>query len=128
MRRRKGVRIIIPHIPDKKMVFELTRSSAEILTKSNVLVYEYTPGFVHAKSYIADDKVGIIGTINLDYRSLTHHFENGVWFYDEKLIKDMKNDFNEMFNCSILINNEKRKVNIFKRVLRALLKLISPLL
>ncbi|MBP3504273.1 MAG: cardiolipin synthase [Bacilli bacterium] len=122
------VRIIIPHIPDKKMVFELTRSSAEILTKSNVLVYEYTPGFVHAKSYIADDKVGIIGTINLDYRSLTHHFENGVWFHDEKLIKDIKNDFNEMFNCSILINNEKRKVNIFKRVLRALLKLISPLL
>lgn len=122
------VRIVIPHIPDKKMVFELTKNSAEILAKSNVLVYEYEPGFVHAKSYIADDLVGIIGTINLDYRSLTHHFENGVWFYDQEFVKDIKNDFNEMFEKSILINDKKHKVNIFKRVLRALLRLISPLL
>lgn len=122
------VRLVIPHIPDKKIVFELSRNSAEILTKSNVLVYEYTPGFVHAKSYIADDLVGIIGTINLDYRSLTHHFENGVWFCDKEIVKEIKDDFNEMFEKSILINNKKYKVNVFKRVLRALLKLISPLL
>ena len=122
------VRIVIPHIPDKKMVFELSRNSAEILTKSNVLVYEYEPGFVHAKSYIADDLVGIVGTINLDYRSLTHHFENGVWFYNEDFVKTIKEDFNEMFEKSILINNKKYKVNIFRKILRSLLKLISPLL
>lgn len=122
------VRLVIPHIPDKKLVFELSRSSAEILTKSNVQVYEYTPGFVHAKSYIADDQVGIIGTINLDYRSLTHHFENGVWFYDNQFVEEVKEDFEWMFKKSILVNNEKRKVNIFKKILRALLKLISPLL
>lgn len=122
------VRIVIPYIPDKKLVFELSKSSAEILTKSNVLVYEYEPGFVHAKTYIADDIVGIIGTINLDYRSLTHHFENGVWLYDKEFVKEVKKDFIDMFEKSILINNTKHKVNIFKRVLRALLKLISPLL
>lgn len=122
------VRIIIPHIPDKKMVFELTRSSAEILSKSNVLVYEYTPGFIHAKSYITDDKAGIIGTINLDYRSLTHHFENGVWFYDRELVKEMKGDFLEMCDNSLLINGQKRKINIFKKIIRIILKLIAPLL
>ena len=110
------------------MVYELTKSSGEILIKSNVKVYHYTPGFIHAKQYIADDKVGIIGTINLDYRSLTHHFENGVWLYDEKNIKIIKKDFEDMFNKSELINETKQKVNILKKLLRALLKLISPLL
>ena len=122
------VRLVIPHIPDKKIVFELTKASTEILMKSNVKIYEYEPGFVHAKSYIVDDKVGMIGTINLDYRSLTHHFENGVWFYDKEFTKVVKKDFEGIFKKSILINNEKRKVNIFIRFLRALLKLISPLL
>lgn len=122
------VRIIIPGIPDKKMVYELARNSADILIKSNVKVYTYTLGFVHAKQYIADDKVGIIGTINLDYRSLTHHFENGVWIYDEAIIKDLKGDFNDMFLKSNLINENSKKVNIFKRFIRALLKMISPLL
>ena len=122
------VRLVIPHIPDKKLVFELTKASSEILMKSNVKIYEYEPGFVHAKSYIVDDKVGMIGTINLDYRSLTHHFENGVWFYDKEFTKVVKEDFINTFNKSILVNEEKRKVNIFIRFLRALLKLISPLL
>ena len=122
------VRIVIPGVPDKKMVYELTKNSAEILAKSNVKIYYYTPGFIHAKQYIADDIVGIIGTINLDYRSLTHHFENGVWIYDEAFIKDVKEDFKIIFNKSKLINENHIKVNIFKRVIRALLKIISPLL
>lgn len=90
--------------------------------------YYYTPGFIHAKQYIADVKVGIIGTINLDYRSLTHHFENGVWLYDEETIKIIKEDFEEIFIKSELINKTKQKINIFKKLLRALLKLILPLL
>lgn len=122
------VRIVIPGVPDKKMVYELTKSSAEILTKSNVKVYYYTPGFIHAKQYISDDLVGIIGTINLDYRSLTHHFENGVWIYDENLIKQVKEDFEKTFQKSELINEKNNKTNIFKKFIRALLKLISPLL
>lgn len=122
------VRLVIPGIPDKKLVYELTKSSAEILTKSNVKVYIYTLGFVHAKQYIIDDKAGIIGTINLDYRSLTHHFENGVWIYDENLIKDIKKDFEKMFDNSKLLIIKKKRVNIFRKLLRALLKMISPLL
>ena len=121
------VRIVIPNIPDKKLVFELTQSSAETLMKSNVLIYKYTPGFVHAKTYIADDKVGIVGTINLDYRSLTHHFENGVWFYNQELVKIIKEDFNNTFLQSQLMT-EAPKHNIFKRFLRALMKLFAPLL
>lgn len=91
-------------------------------------IYYYTLGFIHAKQYIADDKVGIIGTIDLDYRSLTHHFENGVWLYDEETIKIIKEDFEKIFIKSELINKAKQKINIFKKLLRALLKLISPLL
>lgn len=120
------VRIIIPHVPDKKMVFEMTKSSAEVLMKSNVKIYEYLPGFVHAKSYIADDVVGIIGTINLDYRSLTHHFENGVWMYGKDIIMNMKNDFEKMFEESKLIDSYK--VSVIKKFLRAVLKIFTPLL
>lgn len=122
------VRIVIPHIPDKKMVFEMTRSTAQVLMKANVKIYEYTLGFVHAKQYIADDCVGMIGTINLDYRSLTHHFENGVWVYGKNFVKDLKDDFNDIFEKSELMNGKYNKVGIFKRFFRAVLKIFSPLL
>lgn len=122
------VRIIIPGIPDKKLVYEITKDSAEILIKSNVHIYEYTDGFIHAKSYIADDVVGIIGTINLDYRSLTHHFENGVWMYDTKTIKTMKEDFIASCDKSNLLNDVKKKTSIIKKFIRAIIKIFSPLL
>lgn len=120
------VRIVIPHIPDKKIVFELTKSKCEILKKSNVKIYEYSLGFIHSKIYIADGCVGIIGTSNLDYRSLVHHFENGVWIYDKELIKQVKDDFLEMFETSEIMEIKKR--NIFVRLFRAILNLFAPLL
>lgn len=119
------VRIIIPHIPDKKIVFWLTKNSCDILLKSNVKIYEYKKGFIHSKNYIADDNVGIIGTLNLDYRSLTHHFENGIWFNDRELIKEVKNDFIDLFQNSI--HYETKKTNIFKRIITTLVKMFSPL-
>ena len=122
------VRIIVPHIPDKKMVFEMTKSNYQLLIKSKVKIYEYEPGFIHAKSYIADGKVAMIGTINLDYRSLTHHFENGVWIYNDDVIKEMKEDFIDTMNKSIYMNNEKIKNNLFKRFIRSLIRIFSPLL
>ena len=122
------VRIIVPHIPDKKLVFEMTKSNYQILMKSNVKIYEYKPGFIHAKSYIADDKVGMIGTINLDYRSLTHHFENGVWIYNDKVIIDMKNDFNNTLKKSIYMNDELIKENLLTKFIRAIVRIFSPLL
>ena len=122
------VEIIVPHIPDKKLVFEMTKCNYQQLIKSNVKIYEYTPGFIHAKSYIADDEVAMIGTINLDYRSLTHHFENGVWIYKDEIINQMKEDFEIIKEKSELMNDKKIKNNLFKKVLRSIVRIFSPLL
>ena len=122
------VRIIVPHIPDKKLVFEMTKSNYRLLIKSGVKIYEYQPGFIHAKSYISDDKVGMIGTINLDYRSLTHHFENGVWLYEDESILDMKKDFIETMNESIYMNDEEIKDKLINRFIRSIVRIFSPLL
>ena len=121
------VRIITPHIPDKKIVFELTRSNYDILIQSGVKIYEYKPGFIHAKSYISDDVLGMIGTINLDYRSLTHHFENGVWIYNDQVIKEMKIDFIDTINQSILINDKPIKTSKIRKLFRSILKIFSPI-
>lgn len=86
------VRIIVPHIPDKKLVFGMTKSFYHRLMAAGVTIYEYEPGFIHAKSYLADDEYAMIGTINLDYRSLVHHFENGVWMYKCECINALKSD------------------------------------
>ena len=99
------VRIVTPHIPDKKAVFCITRSSYKWLREAGVKVYEYTPGFVHAKMCISDDVVGFIGTINMDFRSLTHHFECGALLYGHECLKDMKEDFEKTFEVSQLIDD-----------------------
>lgn len=94
------VRIVTPHIPDKKFVFQITRSNYKKLQSAGVKIYEYLPGFIHAKQFLCDDQVGIVGTINLDYRSLVHHFECGVWMYRTDCLKDMKADFEQLFQIS----------------------------
>ena len=122
------VRIIVPHVPDKKLVFGMTRNSCRQLVKAGVKIYEYTPGFIHFKSYIADDIVGIIGTMNLDYRSLAHHFENGLWIYDEKFIKQVKQDFLNTQNQSQFMNDVQPKDNILTRLANVIIRLFAPLL
>lgn len=122
------VRIIVPHIPDKKLVFNMTRSHYKRLIQCGVKIYEYKPGFIHAKSYLADDKYAIIGTINLDYRSLVHHFENGVWLYNCDSIKDLKADMNNTLNKSIQITPQMIKTNLVNRFFRALVRIFSPML
>jgi cardiolipin synthase len=87
------VRIIMPGIPDKKMVFRLSRSYYRDLLKAGVKIYEYTPGFVHAKAFLADDTLAGIGTVNLDYRSLFLHFECNAVFYKADIIRDLKQDY-----------------------------------
>jgi len=91
------VRIITPGIPDKKLVYSLTRSYYHNLVRCGVRVYEYTPGFVHAKMSVTDDVLATCGTINLDYRSLYHHFENGCLYYGCDAVMDTKADFEWMF-------------------------------
>ena len=121
------VRIITPHIPDKKMVFCMTRSSYKYLRAAGVKIYEYTPGFIHAKMLISDDVVGFVGTINMDYRSLTHHFECGATLYKNPCLKDIKADFEHIFEVSQLIDDNfklsagAKLVNVLLAVFRAML-------
>ena len=122
------IRIIVPHIPDKRFVFNITKCNYRELIRAGVKVYEYTPGFIHAKSYIADDKCGIIGTINLDYRSLTHHFENAVWLYDREIIGEMKRDYIETTKKSQYMNDSVPKDKFFVRLFNVIVKLFAPLL
>ena len=94
------VRIITPGIPDKKMVYSVTRSFYPPLAAKGIRIYEWAPGFCHCKMSVADDKMATCGTINLDYRSLYHHFENGCWLYDEDLAVQIRQDFETMFRQS----------------------------
>ncbi len=122
------VKIIVPHVPDKKIVFGITRSFYSRLMKAGVKIYEYEPGFIHAKSYLVDGKYAMIGTINLDYRSLVHHFENGVWFYNCDCINDLKKDITDTLQKSVQVTPEMKKANLFQRFFRSLVRIFAPLL
>ena len=122
------VRIIVPHVPDKKLVFQMTRSFYDRLMRAGVKIYEYKPGFIHAKSYIADDDYAMIGTINLDYRSLVHHFENGVWMYKCDAIRDIKKDVENTLDVSVEIKPEMLKTGLFMRFIRSVVRIFAPML
>ena len=122
------VRIITPHIPDKKLVFLMTRSYYPRLMAAGVKIFEYEKGFIHAKTYLADGETAIVGTVNLDYRSLVHHFENGVWMYKCAAIADMEKDFLTTQNRSIEYRNDMLKQTIWRRFVGALVKIFAPLL
>lgn len=122
------VKIIVPHIPDKKLVFHLTRSFYERLMRAGVEIYEYEPGFIHAKSYLVDDEYAMIGTINLDYRSLVHHFENGVWMYRCDCIGALRADMEATLKKSIHITEKMQKTNPVMRLIRAIGRIFAPLL
>lgn len=122
------VRIILPHIPDKKIIFLMSRSYYHRLMKAGVKIYEYTEGFVHAKTYIADDEYAMVGTINLDYRSLVHHFENGVWMYRCSCIKDIKKDILDTLGKCMEVTSDMLKTNIFVKIFGAGVRLFAPML
>lgn len=122
------VKIIVPHIPDKRLVFGMTRSYYARLMRVGVEIYEYSPGFIHAKSYLADDTSAMIGTINLDYRSLVHHFENGVWLYQSPAINDLKEDIEKTLEKCRRVSEAELTPNIFVRFFRAVVRIFAPLL
>lgn len=122
------VRIIVPHIPDKKIVFGMTQSFYQRLMTAGVKIYEYEPGFIHAKSFLVDDEYAMIGTINLDYRSLVHHFENGVWMYRCDSILDLKADILETFSESIQVTPVMLKTNLLQRFIRSVVRIFAPLM
>ena len=122
------VRIIVPHVPDKKLIFLMTRSYYKELMKAGVKIYEYEPGFIHAKSYLSDDEIAIIGSMNLDYRSLVHHFENGIYFYHHSVIKSVKEDIEKTMEQSILVNENLVGDTLVRRFIRSIITTVSPLL
>lgn len=123
------VRIIIPGIPDKKIVYTLTQTNCGPLLESGVRIYQYTPGFIHAKGVLMDDEIATVGTVNFDYRSLYLHFECGVWMYQSKAIQDIQKDFEDTFNiCREMTLEETRKISHIQKLWRVLLKLLAPLM
>lgn len=122
------VRIITPHIPDKKLVFLMTRSSYETLLASGIKIYEYTPGFIHAKNMICDDKFAVCGTINLDYRSLVHHLECAAWMYQTDCIREMKADFMDTLSHSQQVTAAEAKLKLWQRLVSHAMKIFTPLL
>ncbi len=127
------VRIITPHIPDKKLVFQLTRAHYPPLLEAGVRIFEYTPGFIHAKNMVSDDLFGTVGTINLDYRSFFLHFENGVWMCGTPTVADIKEDFlATQAKCQEITLEMTKKAhgrrNIFKQLWLSILRVFAPLM
>lgn len=123
------VRIITPHIPDKKTVFELTRAYYQELVSAGVKIYEYEPGFIHSKNFVVDDIYASVGTVNMDYRSMFLHFENGVLLYGTQSVIDIKSDFLDTQEKSLQITlGDCENISVFRRAFRAVLRLFAPLL
>lgn len=123
------VRIITPHIPDKWYVHTLTRAYYLPLIEAGVKIYEYTPGFIHSKTYVCDDEIGIVGSINMDYRSLYLHFECAVLLYKSKTIAKIKEDYIKTLDeCIGITQDDCTHISWSKRLLRAILRLFAPLM
>lgn len=123
------VRIMVPHIPDKKLVFQVTQANYRDLLASGVKIYEFTPGFVHAKTIVSDDKFGVIGSINFDFRSYYLHFECGVWMYQSSANLKLKEDFlATLEQCHEVTYQEYLKTNVLLRAIRSIANLFAPLM
>ena len=122
------VRIVTPFIPDKKLIQIVTRGAYPDLLEAGVKIYEYTPGFIHSKNVISDDELAVVGTINFDYRSLVHHYENAVLMYQTESIADIKQDFEDLFNISKEISLETLQNSWYQRLLKEIMQLFAPLL
>jgi len=122
------VRIITPAICDSRIVHEITRSYYEPLIRAGVKLYEYTPGMVHAKTFVSDDCVGVVGSINLDYRSLYLHYECAVWMYGTDAVAEMRSAYLDEVEKSTFITMEMcRRQRRGKHLLRAVLRTLAPL-
>ena len=128
-RRGVDVRIITPGIPDKKTVYAVTRSYYAGLVGHGVRIFEYSPGFCHAKQCVCDGKLAVIGTSNLDYRSLYHHFENDVLLYDCQAVQDMAADFEALFpQCREVTDTYRTGRGAMLMVWQCVLRLFAPLM
>ncbi|MGN0607243.1 MAG: cardiolipin synthase [Oscillospiraceae bacterium] len=123
------IKIITPGIPDKWYTHAIAQSYYKELISNGIEIYEYSKGFVHAKSFVSDDTTAVVGTINLDYRSLYLHFECAVYMYENSSVKDIKNDFLETLkDCRKIDIDYCNKIPVFKKITTGILRMFSPLL
>ena len=127
-KRGADVRIVTPHIPDKPLVFAITRSYYEPLVRAGVKIMEYTPGFVHSKVFVADGKVATVGTVNVDFRSFFFHFEDGTLLIDTPCIDDIKKDFDETFGKCTSVTQSFISERLIGRIIGMFLRVLSPLM
>ena len=121
--------IIMPHIPDKWYAFAVAKTYYKELIEGGVQIYEYTPGFVHAKIFVSDDDTATVGSINLDFRSLYLHFENGVFIYDNPEVQKVEEDFqNTLAKCHKVTVTEVRNRGILMKTAGQVLRLVAPLM
>lgn len=121
--------LIMPHIPDKWYAFIVAKTYYETLMRSGVQIYEYTPGFVHAKVFVSDNDTATVGTINLDYRSLFHHFECGAFIYNNPVVWDVEKDFQATLKkCQKVTLEDLKHRNIIERICGKVLRLVAPLM
>ena len=122
------VNIIIPHIPDKKVIYLMSKSYVRELIESGVNIYEYEPGFVHTKMVVVDDRIGATGTVNMDFRSFYLHYECGSIFYDNEAVLDMERDFASTLEvCQAITHADILRWNVFYRLVAAVFRVFSPL-
>ena len=121
---KSGVEVIIvtPHIEDKWYVHMVTRAYYAQLIEAGVKIYEYTPGFIHSKTFVSDDEIGVVGTINMDYRSLYLHFECGVLLYKTKSLMEIKNDF------KLITIEDCHRIKWSNKFITAILRVFAPLM
>ena len=123
------VRILLPHIPDKRTAFALAKSHYQELCQAGVKIYEYTPGFIHGKVFLSDDVRGVVGSINLDYRSLYLHYECAAYLYQVPALADIKADFADtMAKSQLITTDDIKKQSFISRIAAALLKVAAPLM
>lgn len=128
-RRGVDVSILLPHIPDKKLAFALAKSHYPALIAAGVKIYEYTPGFLHAKTFVSDDLRAVVGTINLDFRSLFHHFECAAYFYKTDCVDAAEEDFQKTLKQSHRITRKEAAYpGFFYKLMGIIIKAFAPLM
>lgn len=123
------VKLMLPHIPDKKYAYWLARTHYEELIAEGVKIYEYLPGFVHAKVFTSDDEKAVVGTINLDFRSLFLHFECAAYIWNNPVVSDIEGDFQDTLKqCRQMTLKDCKEYNIIYKILGTILRLVAPLM
>lgn len=123
------VKLIVPHVPDKKMIYDVTRTNYPVLLRAGVKVYEYTPGFVHAKEVVVDGNKAVVGSINFDFRSLYHHFECATYVYRNPVVADVEADFQRTLEeCQEVTMEYYKAIPWYHRLFGKVLNFFAPLL